>query len=399
MGSPAFTPAPRTAPTMVTDQRDYINTTSQRIKADVKDKIVFWEPEAAPLTVMTKRLNKTREVSQYQFDMLEKEPLPRLVTVSGAQTSGDTSVELTSGHGGRVAKYYTLRNMRTGEVVWCSSVSTDTLTVTRGIGGYADSMADGDVLEITGSAYEDGSSKGTFKSVKETRNYNYTQIIRTGYGFTGRQMETGLYGGKDPMTERKAQAIEHRKSIEKTMIWGQRHTTTGPNGKTLSFMGGLNAAIQTNVWNCGGNEPTERQFNEMLEHVFRHGEGGNVFGPGNKIMMASPRWQTIIESWGRDKVRYTQGESTLGLKVGKYESVHGVLSIVRQPLFVGKDAQFAFILDPNHMWYVYHQGRDTKLIENIQANDVDGAEEEYLTDCSAEYNLEAAFARLENIPV
>src|SRR5688572_2370125 len=115
MASPMI-PNPRTAPTMVTDQRDYINTTSQRIKADVKNKIVMWEPEAAPLTVLTKRLNMTREVTQYQFDTLEKEPLPRLVTLSGSISSSATAVVLASGHGGRVAKYYVLRNLRTGEV-------------------------------------------------------------------------------------------------------------------------------------------------------------------------------------------------------------------------------------------------------------------------------------------
>lgn len=399
MASPAFVPAARTSPTMVTDQRDYLQTTTQRIKADVKNKIVMWEPEAAPLTVFTKRLGMTREVSQYSFDTLEKEPLPRLVTISGAHTSTITTVTLATNHGGRVAKYYVVRNTRTGEVFWVSAVSTDSLTVTRAIGGFSDAMNDGDVCEIMGSAYEDGASKGTFKSVKETRGYNLTQIVRTGIGFTGRQSVTGLYGGKDPMTERKAQAIEHRKSIEYLMFFGQRHDTTGPNGKKLSFMGGLNYFLQSNVWNCGGNEPTERQFNEMLEYTMRWGDGGNVFGSGNKVLFASPRWQTIIESWGRDKVRYTQGENTLGLKVGTYESVHGQLKIIRQPIFTGKNAQFAFLVDPNHLWYVYHTERDTKLIENIQANDVDGAEEEYLSDVSIEVDLEAAHARLEGIPV
>lgn len=398
--APAFVPNPRTAPTMVSDQRDYIQTTSQRIKADVKDKIAFWDPESAPLTVFTKRMaGRTRVVSQYSYDILEKEPMPRLVQVSGAQTSGDTSVELAAGLGGRVAKYNVLRNQRTGELIWVSAVSTDTLTATRAIGGLAAAMNDGDTLEILGSAYEDGSAKGTLKSVKETREYNLTQIIRTPFGFTGRQQVTGLYGGKDPATERKAQGIEHRKSIEYFMFFGKRHDTTGPNSRQLSFMGGADYFIRSNRWNLNNVEPTERQFIEWMEYVFRYGSAGNVNGSGSKLLFASPRWQTIIESWGRDKVRYEQGESTLGLKVGTYECIHGTLKIIRQPLFTGNNAQFAFMVDPNHVRYVHLEDRDTKLVENIQANDVDGMEEEYITDCGAEWEVEGSHAVLYGIPV
>lgn len=396
----SFQPNARTAPTMVTDQRDYINTTSQRIKADVKDRIAFWEPEAAPLTVFTKRVKgRTRNVSQYSYDILEKEAQPRLVTVSGAQTSGDVSIELSAGLGSRISKYALLRNQRTSEVVWVSAVSTDTLTVTRAIGGAAQAMNDGDTLDLLGSAYEDGSNKGTLKSIKETREYNLTQIVRRPFGFTGRQQVTGLYGGKDPVTERKWQAIEHRKDIEKLMFFGKRHDTTGPNSRQLSFMGGADFFIRSNRWNLGGVEPTERQFIEWLEYAMRYGQGGNVDGPGEKLLFASPRWQTIIENFGRDKVRYTQGETTLGLKVGTYECVHGRLKIIRQPIFTGNDAQFAFMVDPNHVRYVHLEDRDTKLVENIQANDVDGYEEEYITDCGAEWEIEGSHAVLYGIPV
>lgn len=399
----SFTPNPRTVPSIVTDQRDYINTTTQRIKADMKDKIVNWEPEAAPLTVLTKKLDKTRSVSQYQFDFLEKEPLPRQVTVSGAQTSGDTSVEVVAGHGTRLKKYDTLVNRRTREMVYVSSMSTDTATVVRGIGGAAAAMNDGDILDVIAPAYEDGSAKGTFKSTKENRLYNYTQILRTGYGFTGRQQSTGLYGGKDPDTERRAQAIEHRKSIELAMWFGKRHSTTGANSRTLSFMGGIEYFIQSNIWNLAGSgsgvEPTERQFIEFLEVAMALGPNGNIYGSGRKALFLSPRWQTIIEGFGRDKIRYEQGEKTLGLRVGKYECVHGEIMLIRQPLFTKTMPDLAVLLDLDLVSYVHHDDRDTKLVENIQANDVDGYEEEYITDCSIEVAQEGAHAILKGIPV
>ena len=35
----------------------------------------------------------------------------------------------------------------------------------------------------------------------------------------------------------------------------------------------------------------------------------------------------------------------------------------------------------NHVQYVCYEGRDTSLLENRQANDLDGTKHEFMTDC------------------
>lgn len=399
MASQSFVPIPRAAPTVVSGQRDFINTTTQRVMADVRDKLVWWEPEAAPLQVLTRGIMDSRTVTQYSFDWLEVDPYPRELIVTGAHTAGTATINVKAGQGSRAGNFYVYINRRTREKVWVSAIVTDALTATRGIGGGAAAMNDGDTLEFIGTAFEDGSSKGSLRSTKEIREFNLCQIIRTGYGWTGRQQHTGLYGGKDTVSERRKQAIEHKKSIELALWFGSRHDTTGPNGKKLSFMNGIESMIRSNWWDLGGGEPTDRQVIEWLEVVMALGDSGNINGGGTKWAFMSPRWMTIFEGFARDKIQYRPEDQKVGLKIGTYQTVHGTLKIVRQPIFKGEHGSYMFVLDMKHVIFVKHEGRDTTLVKNIQANDVDGAEEEYLTDCSIELQIEGAHGAAKNCSI
>lgn len=394
-----FTSVPRTDPTLVAGMRDPGSTVSQRIIADVKDEIALYMPSANPVTVITSHLRKKREVTQFQFDWLSKDEYPRNVTTSTSYASGDTSIVLTAGQGDRIAKYYVLRVKRTGEQMYVTNVSTDTLTVTRGIGGIQEALNAGEALEFARAVYEDGSGIGTLKSVKEDREFNYTEIIRTPFGFTGRQKNTSMYGGKDPNTERKAQGIEHAKSIEKALIFGRRHSLTGVGGKLVTFTGGIEYFLRSNVWDLNGNVPTERAFIEWLEVAMLYGDGGNLKGTQTKYLFCSARWLTVIEQWARDRIEYRPLDKRVGLKVGFFDTTHGTVVLVKQPLFVNEDGGLAMLLDLNHVRMAYHQGRDTKLLEGRQANDVDGEQEEYLTDCGLELELEAAHGIVKGLPV
>jgi hypothetical protein len=394
-----FTPAARANPTIVVGERDPGSTVQQRIIADVKDEIIFVQPSAAPLTHMTKRFRK-REVTQYSYDWLEKDVYPRLTDVVGAVLSSDTSIVLGAGQGASIPVNAMLLNRRTREQVLVTSISTDTLTVVRGIGGIQEAMNDGDKLDFLRSVFEDGSSKGSLKSVKEDRKFNYTEIIRTAYGFTGRQQNTSMYGGKDPATERKWQAIEHSISIEEMLLFGRRHTRTGAGGKLQTMSGGLEFFITTNVWDLAGNEPNVDQIVEVLEEGMKHGRGGYLSGgTRTKWLFCSPRWGSKFSKMGHDKIQYRPADEKLGIKIGSLDTSHGTMQIVEDPLLTGPEhGGWAFLIDLNHVFYVYHQGRDTKLLDNRQANDVDGMEEEYLTDCGAQVELEFAHSIWKGLP-
>lgn len=394
-----FTAVPRTDPTLVAGMRDPGSTTSQRIIADVKDEIALYMPSANPVTTITSHLRRKREATQFQYDWLTKDEFPRNSTLSAGVTSGATALVLAAGHGDRVAANYVLLNKRTREHVLVTLVATDTLTVVRGIGGVQEAMNANDILEFQRAVFEDGAGIGTLKSIKEDREFNYTEIIRTPFGFTGRQKNTSMYGGKDPMTERKWQGIEHAHSIENMLLFGRRHSRTGTGGKLQTFSGGIEYFLRSNIWDLNGNIPTERAFIEWLEVAMLYGRGGNLDGTQTKYLFCSARWLTVIEQWARDKIEYRPIDKRVGLKVGFFDTAHGTVVLVKQPLFVGDHGGLAMLLDMNHVRYVNHQGRDTKLMEGRQANDVDGEQEEYLTDCGLELELEAAHSMVKGLPL
>ncbi len=387
---PEFSPNERAYPTIVDGQRAPETTNAVRLIADVRDDILMYMPNKNPLVTLTGKLRKPRTVTQAKYDVLTKDQYPRKVTLSAAALIGATTLVVAAGEGTRViSPYGVYKNLNTGEQVLVSSVSTDTLTVVRAIGGGGSAMSAGDSLVFMRAVFPDGAGKGDLKSVKEADDYNYTEIIKTAYGFTGRQENTSFYGGRDPMTERKWQGIEHAKSIEYMMLFGRRHLISGSSPQH-TFSGGVDFFINTNRWDVSDIEVNERAFVEWLEEAMRWGDGGYQSGSATKYLFHSARWGTQLEFFAKDKIQYRALEPVAGLKLNRYVTTHGNIILVPTPILDEHHGDMAFLLDLNHVRPVTHQGRDTKLVKDIQANDIDGTEEQYVSDKGCEVTLEAS---------
>lgn len=413
MAAPDFIGVPRDDAVLIDGTRDPSAMVSNRIKFDAKDSLVLFEPKAAPFTTLMTHMRDRRKATQYRFDVFQKGPLPRVATVNGAQTSGDTSIEVTTGQGTRFRADDLVLNGRTREVILVTAISTDTLTAVRQIGGSAAApMSDLDELVILGAAREDGSSLGDLKSTKEEDVFNYCQIFDRGIGWTGRQVNTDYYGGRDKNTERRAQGIEFRKDIELAMFFSKRHTRTGSGGKLQTMMGGLEYWVD-DAWDVNGQEPTENQFMEFLEWAMREGDGGSTHGSGVKYLFACDRMITIIERWARDRIQYVNplgvdtGTSTsrmarklnVGLRVGKFTTSHGDVMLVHSPIFRIGNPDRSILVDLNHVRWAYHQGRDVKLLENQENNSEDASKERWFADVSLEVTNKKAHTWITNIPV
>lgn len=389
-----FNPAPRTAPTMVTSTRGPENQNTARVVVDMEDEILLYQPEATPLLTLTGKMRRKREAVNYRFEYLEKDEMPRSLEVTAAADSNDTAISVVAGEETRVGIGSVVINLRTGENILVNALPTSGSlgTVVRGIGGGAANIEVGDVLLAAFNAYEDGAGLGPLKSIQEFNYYNFTQIIRTPFGFTGRDLQTELYGGRDEMTETKWQAIEHKKSIEYAMGFGKRHTRTGTHIQT--FTGGVDSWITTNRWNVEGVSLTERAFVDFLEVAMKWGKGGNQNGSGTKYLLASSRWLTEINAWVGDRLRYKPLDESIGFSAMEYASPHGNVELLRWPLLDYFHPDRAFLLDLNHIRYVYLRGRDTKLFVDRQANDIDGKTNEYISDVGVQVNFEHAHAAL-----
>ena len=389
-----FNPNPRTDPTLVSGTRGPENQNTARVVVDMQNEILLYQPEATPLLTLTGKMRKKREAVNARFEWLEKDEYPRSLEVTAAADSDDTIISVVEGQDARVFTGAVVINLRTGENILVNAAPTSGSlgTVVRGIGGGAADIVIGDKLLYAFSAYEDGSGLGVLKSIQEFNEYNYTQIIRTPFGFTGRDLVTELYGGRDEMTETKWQAIEHKKSIEYAMAFGKRDLRTPSHQQT--FTKGVDNFIVTNRWNVEGVSLTERSFVDFLEVGMKWGKGGNQNGSGTKYLLCSSRWLTEINGWVGDRLRYKPLDDSIGFAAQEFNSPHGNVELLRWPLLDYFHPDRAFLLDFNHIRYVYLRARDTKLYVDRQANDIDGKTNEYLSDVGVQVNFEHAHSAL-----
>ena len=398
-----FQPIERDVPTIVTGQRGPSDArTSVALKPDVQDKIVMVRPTAAPFTVLQTKVRERKSVSQWQHYWLEKDEMPRVARLSGAILVGATSLAVQAGHGARIPLNALVKNRTTREVILVIARTTDTCgTIVRGIGGInGAAMADGDELEILGTAHEDGAASQTAQSVVEVGEFNYTQILRQAIDFTGRQMNTDFFGGNDMANERAWAAIEFSKQIEKCSFFGHRSTRTGTNGKLQTTFGGLEFFIKSNVFDLNGNKPTLRMIDEWLEVAMKLGKGGNENGNGTKMLFCSARWLTEFDWFAKDRIETVPESTVFGLSVKRYVSSHGSILITKSPaLEGGEQSGYAFLVDLNHVQGRYHQGRDTQVYKNRQANDIDGQKDEIIGDLGLQVEAEYAHGMLKGLPL
>jgi len=392
-------PNPRTAPTLISGSRGIELLNSARVVVDMEDEILMYQASATPLLTLTGKIGEKRKAVNVQYQFLEKDELPREVTASAVMTDVGLTLQVGTDEYKRLVSGQLLLNLSTREVVRVNVVTSDTnITVVRGIGGGNQPVAIGDKFVHFSNAKEDGSTSGTSKSIQEFNDYNYTQIIETPFDFTGRDLVTELYGGSDEMTETKWQAIEHKKSIELAMFFGRRHSMSGTS-HLITMTGGLEYFIVTNRANVAQQNLNERWFIEYLEYAMRWGRGGKRNGVGKKYCLLSSRWLTEINAWVKDRLEYRILDQSIGFAAWEYKSPHGIVYLLPTPILDDNHPDWMFLLDFNHLKYVYLNKRDTKLLVDVQENDRDGKKNLYRSDCGIQVNFEHAHGIVTGITV
>lgn len=398
-----FSPAPRQQPTLVTGVRGPEDALAQRTVVDMKDRILLYMPEATPFTTLTGQVKGARTAHNLKVEWMEKDAKPRSVVVSGAQTDVDTTVTLVTGEQTKLANNDVLRNKRTGELLLVTDASANPVTMVRGIGESPLALNDQDELIIIGTSYPDASRRGTAKSILEYPNFNYTQIFRRSFEFSGRDIVTEFYGGNDVDNETKWQAVEFKRDIEYTAYFGKRELIAQSGStKQRTFTGGLLQAIKTNVWDLStpGAPFASRTFNEFLEEAMRWGRGGRLqAGKAIKYLLCGSRYLTEFSSWGEEKLHTVVLDEKIGFVAKSYQSSHGTVIFMASPILDEYHPDYAFLIDFNHVDKVVLRDRGYKLLRGREDNDFDGEAYEYFADLGWEIGFEHAHALIKGISI
>lgn len=359
---------------------------------DMRNEFAELDPDDSQFITLLTKLG-TRAAVREKIEWLEDQLRPRLITLSASAASADTSINVTAGQGLFLAVDDTLRNLTTGELMRVNGITTDAIGVDRGIGAVAAaSSASTAQLLLVGSAYKQGASYGTSRIVKRVLGYNYTQITRDPFSFTGTETSIEEYGGRNPMKEQVKKLIEHKQSIEQSLFWGARNFDSS---NKRGFCGGAYEFIATNV-NKSVGTLDKTTFDGQVMTALQH---GNL---NSKALFVAPIVAKAMSGFLRDNwVRATPDESRWGVHVDAWISGAYGVSI---PVFVKRywnnfstsgangPGGAAFLLDMDYVRYAPLRDRDTQLLLKRQNPGDDVDSREYLTEFSLEFMQEATHA-------
>jgi hypothetical protein len=326
-----------------------------------------------------------------------RDELPdRKLSVDGAVAStSTTAITVDAGNDNLFAVSGSIIvNASTGEVMRCTADSSATgMTVERNIGGTSHTIADGAELFIAGTAYEEGSASPTGVSFDAVTSENFTQIFRTSFTVTETLRATNLRTG-DKEDEMATKALKmHMMDIERAMFFGKKHETNGSTAQPRRFTGGLINTLSNVIdRSTASNTMTEDQFDRsLIEDIF-------AFGSKQKIMFCGAKVAGHLQKFGKDRWNPHIIDDTYGVSISGYETFAGTLGVHLHPQFrmIPGMENAAIIIDFPFLKYRYMEGRDTQLLRDRQAADVDAVKHEYLSECGLELMQDKVHTYIKN---
>lgn len=362
---------------------------------DMDEKIRLLDPDQTQFSTMTSRVT-SRQAIREKVNWLEEELFPNVVTSTAALVT-DTTLNVSAGQGKIVAANDLLRNMRSGEAIRVVSVAVDVLTVARGIGNIAAAAVNAsDTWLVLGDAQPQGSDFPTPRYLARVLGFNYTQITRTTWGFTGTQTAIEMYGGREPAKEARRKALEHKRKWEDIGFFGARSFSAAvpPENEPRGTAGGAVEFITTYKRDVNG-PLTPDFFDTFLMDVMSN-------GTDDKVLFASPLVVAGMSKWNRTgmgtQYEAPEGGKVHGVKVDAF--ISGAYGY-RVPVIVKKEwakypsagkgyGGYAFLLDLSYIERRPLRDRDTKLLTEQQPKGKDTYNAEYMTEATYEFAVERA---------
>ena len=228
---------------------------------------------------------------------------------------------------------------------------------------------------VIGTAFAEGSGAPDVFSQELDNDYGFTQIFKTACEMSNTARAT-VYRGYADEWQRiwNLKLREHKIDIERAMLFGQRASSGG-----VQYTEGLAGHIMAN-----GQAQTKEDSEQLvytegqaylktvaagsltydvllrdLEVVFDPARGGNT----SKLALCSLPVISLFNKLGdgvgfigdsmngSNRYNFDASQGTFGHKVMKVETVHGDLSLVKEPLFRGMSGEFMLLADLDHVSY------------------------------------------------
>ena len=359
---------------------------------DISNKVFQFDPAGSPMMRVITERSQTQPSKNTTIRWMEDAPVPTWFRANATINSSATAL-VTSADSSAIVPGDLLKVMSSGEVVrvTANNTSTNTLTIVRGFGGTAASIsANAWLLNLRGGQPEGDSSVDARATVKVEKT-NYTEIWKTSVELSRTITEVDHYGFTPRDYERKKAGELHALSIERSFLFGRKkEDLTG--ARPIRAAGGFDEYVTTNRFAVGGTL-NEADFLDWVMDCFRYSVSPSR---SRKLLICSREVQATIAGWGLNKLTINdKARSVYGMEVTDYVTPAGTLSLIPHRLLENGAAGSAYLIDPDGVfWRPLHT---TELRTNIQAPDLDGYKDEFLTEGSFQYVMDEAHGVLTGV--
>ena len=372
------------------------NTQSTQYIRDVTAGLQELDPSSTPFTLILQK-EGSRKATNFKFEWNELGG-----DFAGAGYAPQVDSTTTTGSGTSVTvingAYFNIGDVvkvaRTSELMLVTAISSNVLTVTRGVGSTATTaLANLDDLFIIGTSFGEGTAAPGPSTWQEIAKFNYTQIFKNAAAASNTAQAMGNYLGDQRKIERTKIARKHKESIERAFLFGERNRDTTSTVSPINYTGGVLYWATANGSTVTGalTEPTVETF---LEGVFSHTSGGS-----QRTFFCGARVLSVMNQISAGRLNTTPGEEVYGVRIKTWASAHGDLMIVKHRFLetgaigglttqVGAYGGYGLALDMSNL--KYSALRDTTLSTDVQAPGDDLWKDMYVTEAGLQFQLPAA---------
>ena len=292
------------------------------------------------------------------------------------------------------------------EVRWLRENSTSAVSI--------DGSSTAVNCQVIGTAYAEGSGAPDVFSQEMDNDFGFTQIFKTACEMSNTARAT-VYRGYADEWQRiwNLKLREHKVDIERAMLFGQRASVGG-----IQYSEGIVGHIIAE----GGTpvvDSTKLSYNEGKAYHKSIADGSVTYdnllgdfevvfdpargGTSSKLALCSLPVISLFNKMGNNgfidastdstQAQYMleRAQGSFGHKVMKIDTVHGDLTLVKEPLFRGLSSTFMALVDLEHVSYRPLVGnginRDTAITTNVQQADEDLRKDLILTEAGLEIPL------------
>ncbi len=254
---------------------------------------------------------------------------PRSTTLASAYTATGTTIAVATGTGA----YFKAGDILKidSELMYVSSVSTDTITVSTAFGGTTNANHDsGATVTLATIARLEGADTTTGHTTTVTNPYNYSQILAEGVKVSGSEAKNPEYvadvmsrsiakliGGGDGVGS-KGKAGKLAVLLEQTFFYGKR--AQGSDSASRA-MGGFSQYVTTNVTNLSSAALTRKHIEDEMQKCFLAGGSPDVLICGAWV-------KRKISGFYEKYITKTQSEKRGGATIETMETDFGAIEIM-----------------------------------------------------------------------